>query len=55
MDKIKEAIRLGGGRGSDVDGVLRELDRAGYVNLPRIALKAIRENLAGLIDQLPPE
>ena len=46
MDKIKEAIRLGGGRGCDVDGVLRELDRAGYIIVPRADLKAVRERLA---------
>jgi hypothetical protein len=55
MDEIKEAIRLGGGSGCEVGGVLRELDRTDYVIVPRAALKGLRENLAGLIDQLPSE
>lgn len=46
MDKIRDAIDTGGGQVCDINGVLRELDKAGYVVVP----KELFEHIAILSD-----
>ncbi len=37
MDRIRDAIDTGGGQCCDIEGVLRELAKAGFVIVPRKA------------------
>lgn len=46
MSTIEEAIDLGGGQTCDIPGVLRELDKAGYVIVPKSLIRAYDEYVA---------